>query len=96
MIEGNRYDLVLTVERRSSYDATIFNGSMTVTRYRYQMHDAEGNAYVYSGVWVRDLNPGKTYRLKATAKRYEEQFKCWRLRNLVMQGPALSDNDLLL
>ena len=81
MIAGERYDLTLYVERRSSYQATVL-GDMEVTKWRYQMHDHDGNRYVCTGAYVHGIEEGRTYLVRATCQRFDTGYNHWRLKRL--------------
>lgn len=80
MLAGLRYDLTLTVVSRSSYQSELHGQERTVTKYRYVFHDEAGTSYVYSGIWLHNVNPGLTFKIRATCKQWEATYKQWRLK----------------
>lgn len=80
---GARYDMVLTLQRHTSYKATTRNGR-EVVKHRYAMTDREGTRYVASGSYVAGFYVGKRYKIKATVKRYDADYNQWRLMRLAM------------
>lgn len=95
MIQGERYEVVLTCVARSHYQAELrrgHGGERTV--HRYEFTDAGGARYVYAGVWLHKVEEGRTFRFRATAKREEKRWRQWRLSRLVILE-QIFERDLL-